>query len=59
MKYTKKDFVEAVVAEELVHEDPLMLFDAAAEQAHQVPVLQLCNQENLVLHLHLPLLRSC
>jgi hypothetical protein len=33
--------------------------DAAAEQPHQVLVLELCQQENLVLHLELPLLRSC
>jgi hypothetical protein len=56
---TEDDFVEAIVGEELVDEEPLVLLGAAAEQAHQVPVLELRQQDHLVLHLHLPLLRSC
>ena len=56
---TKEDFVEAVVGEELVDEEPLVLLNAAAQQAHQVPVLELRQQDDLVLHLHLSLLRNC
>ncbi|WVZ99042.1 hypothetical protein U9M48_044398 [Paspalum notatum var. saurae] len=54
---TKKDFVEALVDEELVDKELLVFLDAAAEQAHQVLVLELRNQDHLVLHLHMPLLR--
>jgi hypothetical protein len=36
-----------------------VFLDAASEQPHQVPVLELCQQENLVLHLQLSLLRGC
>ena len=56
---TKEDFVEAIVGEELVDEEPLVFLDAATEQSHQVLVLELRQQENLVLHLQLSLLRSC
>ena len=56
---TKEDFVEAVVGEELVDEEPLVFLDAAPEQAHQVPMLELRQKDHLVLHLHLSLLRSC
>ena len=56
-RITEKDLVEALVGEELVDKELLIFLDAAAEQAHQVLVLELCNQDDLVLHLHMPLLR--
>jgi hypothetical protein len=56
--FTENEFVEALAAEKLVDEELLFFLDAEAEQAHQVPVLELCNQDDLILHLGVPLLRD-
>ena len=56
--FTENEFIEALVAEKLVDKELLSFLDAEAEQAHQVPVLELCNQDDLILHLGVPLLRD-